>query len=114
MHEHQEWTDRLSDYLDGELSGQDQRAVAAHVAECAECARTLDELRTVTEQARALAPAAPSADLWRGIADRIASPEGTRPIVGNLADVAGSRLPGPNWSRRVSCWFSFQGGRRCG
>jgi hypothetical protein len=84
MHEHQEWTDRLSDYLDGELSGQDQRAVAAHVAECAECARTLDALRTVTEQARTLAPVAPSADLWRGIADRIASPEGTRPIVGNF------------------------------
>jgi hypothetical protein len=83
MHEHQEWIDRLSDYLDGDLSGQDQRAVAAHVAECAECARTLDELRIVTERARALAPAAPSADLWRGIAGRIASPEGTRPIVGH-------------------------------
>jgi len=84
MHEHQEWIDRLSDYLDGELSGQDQRAVAAHVAGCAECARTLDELRTVAEQARALAPVAPSADLWRAVADRIASPEGTRPIVGNF------------------------------
>jgi Putative zinc-finger len=84
MHEHHEWTDRLSDYLDGELSDQDRRAVAAHAAECAECARTLDELRAVTDQARALAPVAPSADLWRGIADRIASPEGTRPIVGNF------------------------------
>jgi anti-sigma factor RsiW len=83
MHQHSEWTDQLSDYLDAELSDQQQRAVAAHVAECADCARTLDELRAVAEHGRALAPATPSADLWSGIADRIASAEGTRPIVGN-------------------------------
>jgi anti-sigma factor RsiW len=84
MHEQHEWTDKLSDYLDGELSDHDQRAVAAHLAECAECARTLDELREVTAHARSLAPTAPSADLWRGIADRIVSAEGTRPIVGGF------------------------------
>jgi hypothetical protein len=84
MHEQHEWTDKLSEYLDGELSDPDQRAVAAHVAGCAECARALDELRAVTERARSLAPTAPSADLWRGIADRIASVEGARPIVGDF------------------------------
>lgn len=84
MHEHTEWTDKLSDYLDAELSGQEQRAVAAHVAECAECARTLDELRAVADRARALAPVAPSTDVWRGIAERITSAEAARPVAGNV------------------------------
>jgi|KBSSwiS6_1023812.scaffolds.fasta_scaffold02224_5 hypothetical protein len=82
MHEHSDWTDRLSDYLDGELADQDHRAVAAHVASCAECARTLDELRAVVEQAQRLPPTAPPADLWSGIARRIESAEGSRPISG--------------------------------
>jgi putative zinc finger protein len=84
IHEHSEWTDRLSDYLDGELSDQEQRAVSAHVASCAECARTLDELRTVVEQARALTPAAPAADLWSGISSRIGSADGSRPLSGHF------------------------------
>jgi anti-sigma factor RsiW len=85
MHEqHSEWVDKLSDYLDAELSDQERRAMAAHVAACAECARTLDELRSVAERARALAPVAPLTDVWSGIADRIASAEGTRPAVGTF------------------------------
>src|SRR5262249_44969119 len=69
---------RLSDYLDGELSDQERRAVAAHLAGCAECSRTLDELRTIIERARTLAPAEPPADLWKGVASRIAA-EGAKP-----------------------------------
>src|SRR5262249_42728346 len=84
MHEHNEWTDRLSDYLDGELSDEDHRAVATHVHECVACARTLDELRAVIEHAQALPPTAPSASVWRGVADRIAAPGATRPIVGDF------------------------------
>jgi putative zinc finger protein len=84
MHEHTEWTDKLSDYLDAELSAQEQRTVAAHVAGCAECARTLDELRAVAGRARALQPAMPPADLWQGIASRIASAEETRPVAGQF------------------------------
>lgn len=84
MQEHREWTDKLSDYLDGELPDHEQRAVAAHVAECAECARTLGELRAVVQQAQALTPSAPSAELWNGIATRIASAEGARPLVGQF------------------------------
>jgi len=83
MQEHTEWTDKLSDYLDAELSDQEQRAVAAHVAECAECARTLDQLRTVAEHARRLTPIEPSADLWSGIAGRIAA-DGARPVAGTF------------------------------
>jgi anti-sigma factor RsiW len=81
-HEHDQWTDQLSDYLDAELSDQEQRAVAAHVAECADCARTLDELRAVVERARALKAIEPSAELWNGIAERITSAEAARPAGG--------------------------------
>ena len=84
MHEHTEWTDKLSDYLDAELSDQEQRAVAAHVAECAQCTRTLDELRAVVERAHALTPAIPPSDLWQGVASRIASAEDTRPVAGQF------------------------------
>ena len=49
MHEHTEWTDRLSDYLDGELSDHEHRSVAAHVAGCVECSQALHELRAVVE-----------------------------------------------------------------
>jgi anti-sigma factor RsiW len=79
MHEHTEWTDKLSDYLDGELSDQEQRTVAAHVAGCVECSRMLNELRAVVERARTLAPVEPSADGWKAVADRIAV-ESERPI----------------------------------
>jgi anti-sigma factor RsiW len=79
MHEHTEWTDKLSDYLDGELSDQEQRAVAAHVAGCVECSEALQELRTVVERARTLTPAEPPADLWKAVADRIAV-ESERPV----------------------------------
>jgi anti-sigma factor RsiW len=71
MHEHTEWTDRLSDYLDGELSDHEHRSVAAHVAGCVECSQALHELRAVVERARTLVPAEPPADLWKAVADRI-------------------------------------------
>jgi anti-sigma factor RsiW len=84
MHDHHEWTDQLSDYLDAELPDQEQRAVSAHVAECAECANTLDDLRAITARAAALQPAEPSANLWSGIAGRIATTAAGRPITGRF------------------------------
>jgi len=72
MHEHTEWTDKLSDYLDGELSDHEHRSVAAHVAGCVECSQALHELRAVVERARTLVPAELPADLWKAVADRIA------------------------------------------
>jgi len=84
MPEHTEWTDKLSDYLDAELSDPDQRAVAAHVAGCAECARTLDQLRAVAERARQLTPTEPSADLWKGVASRLESADSARPVTGTF------------------------------
>jgi anti-sigma factor RsiW len=65
------WTDRLSDYLDGTLTGAERHDCALHLESCAECAATLDELRRVVARAQALQNRAPRADLWAGIASRI-------------------------------------------
>ena len=65
------WTDRLSEYLDGELDQADARALDAHLDTCAHCRATLDELRAVAATAQALDDRDPEAELWNGIADRI-------------------------------------------
>ncbi len=65
------WTDRLSEYLDGALSGSDRAALEAHLASCAECEATLTALRAVVARAQSLPDRAPDADLWPGIAARL-------------------------------------------
>jgi len=70
---HEEWTDRLSEYLDGELSADEQRALESHLRTCAPCAAVLNDLKRVVARAQAAGAAArpPQADLWAGIAERI-------------------------------------------
>ena len=68
---HEEVTDRLSEYLDGEIEPGERAAVEAHLRGCRECARVLEELRQVVDRAQGLVPAPPRADLWSGIAERI-------------------------------------------
>ena len=69
---HEEWTDKLSDYLDGELSESESRAVAAHLRECRDCAAVLNDLKRVVARAQASGRTArPPQDLWSGIAERI-------------------------------------------
>ncbi len=67
------WTDRLSEYLDAELSGSERAALEEHLESCADCARTLEELRRVTTRAGALQDRPPAESLWPGIAARIAA-----------------------------------------
>jgi hypothetical protein len=66
-----QWTNRLSDYLDDELDGAERLELESHLATCESCAATLDELRRVVGRARALDDRAPARDLWPGIATRI-------------------------------------------
>ena len=66
-----DWTGRLSEYLDGEITPDERDAIERHLAGCHACAATLEELRRVVERARSLPPRAPAADLWGGIAERI-------------------------------------------
>lgn len=66
-----QWTDRLSEYLDGELDAETQAGLETHLASCAECGATLTELRSVARRAAALEDRPPATDLWPGIARRI-------------------------------------------
>jgi hypothetical protein len=66
------YTDRLSEYLDGELTPAEHAEVEAHLGECASCRGILDELRAVVRRAGKLPDTTPSANLWPGIEARIA------------------------------------------
>src|SRR6266571_678154 len=76
-----QWTDRLSEYLDDDLSSAEVTALEAHLAACASCRATLDELRRVVAQARALDDRPPATDLWPGIATGIGLAPGAHPVV---------------------------------
>ncbi|HEY6210638.1 MAG TPA: zf-HC2 domain-containing protein [Vicinamibacterales bacterium] len=68
---HQEWTDKLSDYLDDELGADERAAVAAHLATCTHCAQVAADLEKVVTKARTIAPRPPQGDLWPGVHARI-------------------------------------------
>ncbi len=70
---HDRWTDQMSEYLDGELPPHERVALEAHVAQCAECSRTLDELRSVVARAASLGDRPAARDLWPGIAAMLGS-----------------------------------------
>lgn len=80
-HGHHLWIDRLSDYMDDELSVQERTLVEAHLSDCGECREALNELRDVAERARSLSDAPPDRDLWPAVAARIGGPSHGRPRV---------------------------------
>ena len=88
-----QWTNRLSEYLDGELDGVERGALEAHLATCGECRVTLGELRQVVARAKMLEDRPPQQDLWAGIR------AGLTPGIG--ARLTPGRRPG------VSRRFSF-------
>jgi len=66
-----EWTDRLSDYLDDELPAEARLALEAHLRHCVACGAILADLKRIVARARALEDRAPDHDLWPGVAARI-------------------------------------------
>jgi hypothetical protein len=66
-----QWTDRLSEYLDGELGIAERAALEAHLAGCPACEVTLAELRRVVARAQAVDDQPPATDLWPAIARQI-------------------------------------------
>ena len=79
---HEQWTDQLSDYLDGELSSEEQaadrRSPPARLRRGARQSSTdLEAHRRRGQQTLEARP--PQADVWSGIAARIdAAPSGAR------------------------------------
>ncbi|NIN11496.1 MAG: hypothetical protein GTN62_08320 [Gemmatimonadales bacterium] len=74
------WMERLSEYLDGELSASERQALEAHLDGCDACRATLAELRDVTRTAQALADRPPARSLWPGIASRIGAGQHAAPL----------------------------------
>jgi len=68
------WTERLSEYLDGELAPDERAACDAHLASCPDCRIVLEELQLVASLARTDENVWPAQNLWPGILARIASP----------------------------------------
>lgn len=65
------WTERLSEYVDGELDAPTRAAVDAHLAGCGACRATRDALERVVARARRTGYRAPSRDLWMAIESTI-------------------------------------------
>lgn len=89
-----QWTDRLSEYLDGDLPEAESTALEEHLPGCPDCASVLNELRRVVGRARALEDRSPAHDLWPGIAARI----GATAAVPGVVPLSGRRRP----ARRLS------------
>ncbi len=66
-----QWTDKLSDYLDGELDAAERAELEGHLSSCAECSAVLEQLRRVVARAQGLEDRVPDGDLWSGVAERI-------------------------------------------
>ena len=96
------WTDRLSDFQDGELSPAEHAACEAHLAECDVCRAVLQELRLVVVAARSDEDREPAVDLWPGVLSQIgrtnATPQAEKVLpFENLKDRTSSRS-----ERRIS------------
>jgi Putative zinc-finger len=68
---HEQWTDQLSDFLDGELSSEEQAALEAHLRDCPECIAILNDLKRIVARAQTLDARPPQGDIWNAIAARI-------------------------------------------
>jgi anti-sigma factor RsiW len=66
-----QWTDRLSEYLDDELPPAEREALEAHLRHCVACGAVLADLKRIVARARGLEDRLPDRELWPGIAARI-------------------------------------------
>ncbi len=85
-----EWSlERLSDHVDGGLTGSEREALERHLEACAVCREVRADLLRVAAEARALGPIEPPTDLWPAILDRIGPEAG-----GSGGDAGGSETSG--------------------
>jgi hypothetical protein len=65
------WADRLSEYLDGVLTGPETREIEAHLQTCERCRTSLADLRAVIERLHADQPDQVADGSWSGILGRL-------------------------------------------
>lgn len=76
-----DWTDRLSEYLDGTLTPEERSACDAWLASSEDGRALLADLRRVVAKAKTLPDVAVPESVWAGISSAIAKPDSTvRPI----------------------------------
>jgi hypothetical protein len=66
-----QWTDRLSEYLDGELPDDERAELEMHLRHCVACGAVLADLKRIVARAQGLEDRGPERDLWPAIAARI-------------------------------------------
>jgi hypothetical protein len=64
---HDEFTDQLSAYLDGELRQDERIALEEHLGQCAECSRVVSQLRRVVAWGPQFEGILPANDPWSSI-----------------------------------------------
>jgi anti-sigma factor RsiW len=78
---HDEWTDRLSDYLDGELGEAERARLEEHLEGCAGCRTALAQLRGVTSWAESYQGRPPRVDVWPRVESVIRERTGAHRVV---------------------------------
>lgn len=68
---HDQISDRLSEYLDDDLTPSERADVDAHLAACAECRAVLADLRAIVATAGRLPGSTPARELWEGVEARL-------------------------------------------
>jgi anti-sigma factor RsiW len=99
---HSEWTDRLSEYLDGGLPPDEAAQVRAHLDECGACSTVFDELRAVVLRAQSLDTTPPSRDLWAGIEARIDEADRDSQVIDLASRLGGGRADARRRTVRLS------------
>lgn len=114
----------LADWLEGDLRPTLRVAADAHLAGCAECSALVASLDDLRAEAAALAPLAPSRDLWAGIERRIGARVVALPMGEPRAADRGSRTLPQRWPQAfraaaaallvagvgLAGWFATRGG----
>ncbi len=89
--------DRLSAYLDAELSSDERAAVERHLHACSACRDELAALRAVEQRVRDASPPAVAPQYWESFAARVDA---------RLGEPARASQPaGASWLERIVTWF---------
>ena len=85
--------EQLSEYVDDELSPRERARIDAHLSECPDCRRLLEDLRVVVAAAGSVEDSPPAGDLWPAIAGRLEPRRGGPRVV---------PIDAPRGPRRIS------------